>query len=373
MSHSPFVSTYSQYAVSSIQGRYLPFETLKKHTAHYNTTLVGESVLGNAIEMIQLGNGKNKILMWSQMHGNESTTTKAVLDMLSCLTNHDASGVILESCSLYIIPMLNPDGANAYTRLNSNEIDLNRDAISLSQPESRVLRKVFDQVKPDYCFNLHDQRTIFGVGDSGKSATVSFLAPAADKETSITPSRKVAMGLISEMNKVLQTLIPDQVGRFDDTFNANCVGDTFQSLGTPTILFESGHFPGDYQREKTRELVCISLLTALTSIASSFVISEDSYMEIPENRQNFVDLKVSNVPIKTGNVIKNETIAIQYQETLVNNTVKWVPKYHDKGELSALFAHHTLDFSELENLEEPYLIYNTNVPAHDCFNFNILS
>jgi hypothetical protein len=52
--------------------------------------------------------------------------------------------------------MLNPDGAALY-RENANKVDLNRDSKHL---QSRVsLRAVFE-FKPDYCFNLHDQRTI---------------------------------------------------------------------------------------------------------------------------------------------------------------------------------------------------------------------
>jgi hypothetical protein len=59
-----------------------------------------------------------------------------------------------------------------YTRLNANEVDLNRDSQNLTQPESKVLREIFDLFQPHYCFNLHDQRTIFGVS-TGKPA-VSF-------------------------------------------------------------------------------------------------------------------------------------------------------------------------------------------------------
>jgi hypothetical protein len=47
---------------------------------------------------------------------------------------------------------------------------------------------------------------------------------------------------------VLQRYIPGQIGRFDDSFNLNC-GDTFQAMGVPTLLFEAGHFEGDYQRK----------------------------------------------------------------------------------------------------------------------------
>jgi len=364
---------YPEYAVTSLSGRYLPYDAIKKLTSKYAAKKVGISVLGTPIELIELGNGKTKVLMWSQMHGNESTTTKAVFDMLSYLTRSDVQSAILAHCTLYVVPMLNPDGSGAYTRFNANEVDLNRDAVALSQPESRVLRDVFDQIQPDFCFNLHDQRTIFGAGNSGKPATVSFLAPAADPQASITPSRKIAMGLIASMNEVLQLQIPGQVGRFDDSYNANCVGDTFQSLGVPTILFESGHYPGDFQREQTRRLICTSLLVALTKIASSdYELPEKQYFTIPENQQNFVDLIVTNIPITTNDLKARKDIAIQYQETLDNGRIVWVPKYHAIGDLSSCFAHTRLDFNTLKGMDDYELVYNLNTTAPDCFNFNIL-
>ena len=68
-----------------------------------------------------MGTGSTKVLMWSQMHGNESTTTKSLLDLLRFLnTNPDW----LDNLQLSIIPILNPDGAKAYTRVNANQVDL---------------------------------------------------------------------------------------------------------------------------------------------------------------------------------------------------------------------------------------------------------
>ena len=55
--------------------------------------------------------------------------------------------------------MLNPDGADAYTRVNANLVDLNRDAQNLSQPESKILRNAFNKIKPD--FILHYASEIF--------------------------------------------------------------------------------------------------------------------------------------------------------------------------------------------------------------------
>ncbi|MGB5418224.1 M14 family zinc carboxypeptidase, partial [Algibacter sp.] len=201
---------------------------------------IGKSVLQNPIYGLKIGHGDKRILMWSQMHGNESTTTKAIFDLLNALLDKDSKlDYILEACSLYIIPILNPDGALAYTRINANEVDLNRDAQNLSQPESVVLGNIFEAFKPHFCYNLHGQRTIFSAGSTNNSATVSFLAPAQDAACTVTPNRKVAMEVIGVMNKALQAVIPNQVGVYDDAFNLNCVGDTFQNENVPTILFEA--------------------------------------------------------------------------------------------------------------------------------------
>src|SRR5690606_33137806 len=194
---------------------------LEKHQPYFNIETIGYSVLDEPISVIQMGSGPTKILMWSQMHGNESTTTKAVFDLCNVFAdaNNEIIDTILEKCTIAIIPMLNPDGAKAYTRVNANNVDLNRDAQDLSQPESVVLLDFFNKFQPDFCFNLHGQRTIFSAGTTNKSATVSFLAPAQDENCTITDTRKKAMEIIAIMNENLQQMIPNQVGIYDDAFN----------------------------------------------------------------------------------------------------------------------------------------------------------
>ncbi|MBN8120072.1 DUF2817 domain-containing protein, partial [Vibrio vulnificus] len=82
------------------------------------------------------GEGPTKIFMWSQMHGNESTTTKAVIDLLNLLNDEKESFIAdwKKRFTFLIVPILNPDGAHYYTRVNANQVDLNRDSINLTQP-----------------------------------------------------------------------------------------------------------------------------------------------------------------------------------------------------------------------------------------------
>ncbi|MBO6606531.1 M14 family zinc carboxypeptidase [Psychroserpens sp.] len=326
----------------TLTGRYIHHKMisplLSKLPSKFKVEEVGKSVENNPIHSVTFGHGSKKILMWSQMHGNESTTTKAVFDLFNTFSSEsDTILSILDSCCIKIIPILNPDGAKVYTRINANAIDLNRDAQDRSQPESQVLRDVFNEFKPDYCFNLHGQRTIFSAGNSDHPATVSFLAPSQDLERSVTKTRKKAMEIIVKMNEHLQKEIPNQVGIYDDSFNLNCVGDTFQSLDVPTVLFEAGHFQNDYRREETRRFIFESLMVAIAYISETLIAGEfhASYFEIPKNEKRFYDIIIRNAA--------QGAIAIQFQEQLIANEVHFMPKIKIISNLNSYYSHKSIN------------------------------
>ncbi|MCM4152521.1 peptidase M14 [Arenibacter sp. N53] len=350
---------YDEIKEVSVTGRYIthkhidPF--INSTTEDFKIQIEGTSVEGRDIKSITIGDGALKILMWSQMHGNESTTTKAVVDLMNFLKlNSNRSKSILENCTLKIVPILNPDGAMAYTRVNANGVDLNRDAQERTQPESVVLKKIYEEFQPDYCFNLHDQRTIFNVGTNPKPATVSFLAPAHDPERSISKTRGISMQIIVAMNEELQKYIPGQVGRYDDGFNSNCVGDTFQMLNIPTILFESGHFSNDYEREHTRKYIFIAMLKAIEVISNRTIdqFKLDSYFDIPDNNKLYYDILIQNVQILNSNYNKGSSAGILFVETLVGNKIEFKLKLEKIGDLHDKFGHKTYNCLNSEDLNE---------------------
>lgn len=349
---------YKTHKATALFGRYITNDTIHPLlnalpnicTVH----TIGHSVRHKPIYGLTIGTGKKRILMWSQMHGNESTTTKALFDLLNTLCNASAaSNSLLEAVTLNIIPILNPDGAEAYTRVNANQVDLNRDAQNLTQPESLVLRHVFNSFKPHFCYNLHGQRTIFSAGKARKSATVSFLSPAEDAACTVTATRKKAMEVIAQMNAMLQDVIPGQVGVYDDAFNLNCVGDTFQSEHVPTILFEAGHFEGDYDREYTRELIYRSYITSLNYIAAHDVTGAHykPYYDIPENEKLFFDIIIRNVSGYAANLVD---VAIQFKETLQGTSLVFVPVVEKIGVLHDFYGHKEIDAQGETLLDETH-------------------
>ncbi|MFV5693150.1 M14 metallopeptidase family protein [Flavobacterium sp. LT1R49] len=341
---------FSQYKEESISGRYITLDSieplLRKLNANNELKIIGKSVLGKSIYSYQIGQGETKIFLWSQMHGNESTTTKALFDFLNVLNSgSDLAKQLLTDFTFCSIPMLNPDGATLYTRENANKIDLNRDSQDLSQPESKILRETFESFKPDYCFNLHDQRTIFGVSNTGKPATLSFLAPSYNEEREINESRLKAINLIAAVNDVLQDYLPNQIGRFDDSFNINCIGDTFQYLGVPTLLFEAGHFANDYDREETRKFVFMALISSFTILSENVIVDNgiNKYLNIPQNKVVFYDLMYKNIRINYDGIEKITNFAAQYKEELFENQIYFNAYISEIGELENHFGHYVYD------------------------------
>lgn len=339
-------SIFSELRVQDLNGRYVTnahiLPILNRLPNGFSYEIAGHSERNQPIYALKAGNGSTKILIWSQMHGNESTSTKALFDFVF---NIEYLGISpsLELCSFFIIPILNPDGAQDYNRYNANGIDLNRDAQALTQSESLVLKEAFNNFEPNFCFNMHDQRSIYSVGGTKNSAGLSFLAPAEDNNRSISSNRRQAMGVISEINSVLQLFIPNKISRFEDSFNINCVGDLFQSLGVPTILFEAGHLV-DYHREDTRKYMLMALVSAFRTISQTIVPKDMviSYLDIPENKPLYYDILIKNVSIKNGNPQTND-IGISYEEILNKDLIEFKPVVKFIGDMSKYFGHRVID------------------------------
>ena len=149
------------------------------------------------------------------------------------------------------------------------------------------------------------------------------------------------------MASMLDSVIPGRVGRYDDAFNINCVGDTFQASGVPTILFEAGHYPNDYQREKTREFVFYAFLSFLGAITpNKDDISVSRYYDLPENEKDFRDILLRNVSLN-GEIVD---IAIQYQEKLQDDAIELVPIVDDISENCDKMGHKEIDIEKNEIL-----------------------
>jgi len=297
---------------------------------------VGSSVLEKPIYKMELGTGEIKVLAWSQMHGNESNATHAMLDLLEIFQeNPQIKEDLFSKITLDFIFMLNPDGSEKWTRRNALEIDMNRDFLKMSSKEFNFLKKIAEKGNYDYALNLHEQRTIFTT-DGENPATLSFLAPSENAEREITETRKKAMAVIVKIFENLKKDIPNQIARYSDEFYPTSTGDNFTKMGIPTILFEGGHFPQDYKREGTRKYYTLALYEGLKAISELHGAEDqwERYLEIPQNKETHYDVIYRNVKLNTDFECILD-IAVQFREEIKHGEeeISFIPVVIEVGDV----------------------------------------
>lgn len=331
---------------------------IQKHTGNFTITPIGKSVEGKSVSSLDWGAGPTKVMLWSQMHGNESTATMSLFDLFNFLEGkndgYDSLRSLLKNrLNLKFIPMLNPDGADAFKRRNALDIDLNRDAISQISPEAIILKKARDDFEPEFGFNLHDQQIYYNVVNTPKQATISLLAPAYNYETEINDVRGRAMQTISGMNELLQELIPGQVGKYDDAFEPRAFGDNIQKWGTSTILIESGGYTNDPEKQFIRKINFMIILNALHQIATKGYeqYTTAQYFAIPDNGFQLMDVIINEMNVKVNGNWYPMDLAIRRRETENAAGYFMSSSVEDLGDMQIFFGFETLDALGMSHME----------------------
>ncbi len=290
------LNSYENYHEKGLDMRFVAHDEiigrLQRLPGIFTVSPIGASFEERAIYGVRAGTGTIRVLLWTQMHGDESTATRSLFDVFNFLTATDSSfqamrTTLLEKLELYFIPMLNPDGAMRWQRETAQQIDMNRDARRVITPEATLLQSVAREFNPQFAFNLHDQSKYYSAGFSKNPATITLQAPPADWQETVTHARKQAIQLVVWMNRLLQQQIPNCVGRWNDDYEPRAFGEWFQSQKAATVLIESGAYYNDPERNYTRKLHFSLLLNALYAIAAQAYEKEDmaGYKNIPLNRK----------------------------------------------------------------------------------------
>ncbi len=272
-------------------------EPLIRGSDRLRSEVVGTSAEGREIRSVRFGSGPATVLLWSQMHGDESTATMALADVLRMVAarpEHPVVRTILEGATVHVVPMLNPDGAQRFQRRNAQGVDINRDARELATPEAKTLKAVRDRVEPDFGFNLHDQSVGTRVGDSDRGVAIALLSPPFDETREVNDVRRRAMEVSGVIRTAIEPLVGGHIARYDDTFNPRAFGDLMTRWGASTILIESGGWEDDPQKQYLRRVNFVAILAALESIATGSYegVGTELYASLPENGRRVGDLLV---------------------------------------------------------------------------------
>jgi murein tripeptide amidase MpaA len=93
-------------------------------------------------------------LLIGQQHGDEPAGCEALLALIENIANDSA--ILRPELDLWIVPRMNPDGAELNQRRNGNRADLNRDHLILSQPETKALYSLVQKIRPHLAVDCHE-------------------------------------------------------------------------------------------------------------------------------------------------------------------------------------------------------------------------
>ena len=343
--YSFLADEYENFRYSKIPARSLRIEHVEKMLNNlkdqfpdvFHFESIGQSVQKRPVYLVRLGKGPTKILLWSQMHGDEPTATAALFDVFYYLMkNRDGAFVrdILEKTTLLAVPMLNPDGAEKFIRRNAQGLDVNRDARDRQSPEGRILFHLKETYKPEFGFNLHDQNARMTVGKTQKLAALALMAPPFDSGNNDNPVRIRAKKIVSVIYQALGPHLYGHISKYNADYMPRSFGDSMQNWGVSTVLIESGGWTRN-RYTFLQKMNFIALVASFHAIASGSYEQANPalYDSLPENGRSLYDLLIQNVTVIDGTGIPPFRT-----DVAVNFDAKYIGRIADMGDLDIYTA-----------------------------------
>jgi Zinc carboxypeptidase len=98
---------------------------------------------------------KIRVLIFAQQHGNEQSGKEGALLLARELIKPE-NRYLFENIDFALIPQVNPDGSEVNTRRNGNDADLNRNHLTLTEPETMALHAFFDKYQFEVTMDVHE-------------------------------------------------------------------------------------------------------------------------------------------------------------------------------------------------------------------------
>ena len=146
---------------------------------------------------------KARVLVCAGQHGNERNPVWSVLSLCGKLAS-GARPDLLKRCVIVVVPIVNPDGFAARTRLNAQGRDINRDWATLKTPEARFVHRLVRTWRPHAMLDAHEwtgptltpgnEIESPPTATKGQSASMLSLARAVEQRSALVALRCSPIG-----------------------------------------------------------------------------------------------------------------------------------------------------------------------------------
>ncbi|HAQ37501.1 MAG TPA: M14 family zinc carboxypeptidase [Saprospiraceae bacterium] len=137
-------------------------KTLDEQSDILSLDIIGSTLQNRpvyALHFSKKGVGKDrsklKVLFFAQQHGNEQSGKEGMLLLAKKLILPEFSH-LFNHIDLVLIPQVNPDGSEVNQRRNGRHIDLNRNHLIMTEPETQALHMLFDRYLFEVTMDVHE-------------------------------------------------------------------------------------------------------------------------------------------------------------------------------------------------------------------------
>ncbi len=238
---------------------------------------LGESAKGNTIPLVVIPASRKalpdiRVMVICGQHGDEPAGVHAMLDLISRMVSRPAGDTDdpVSRVLWLIVPCANPDGLNAGRRVNANGVDLNRDWLRRSQPETRAVKRAFDRWRPHVVLDVHQ----WSPEDPPPAANGLEISGQSARGTRAAVERSVAMAALEPVRSrgedaslIVSSVIAD----------ASLAHRYFASRGTPSLLLETAADATPAERRRLLTELVTGIARAAGRMDSELSVSiEDS-------------------------------------------------------------------------------------------------
>ena len=160
----------------------------------HTTSVIGYSQQGRAITAYEFGSGQRTILFVGAIHGNEYSTYSL---MQRWFTELEARAKEIPGDKrIVIVPSINPDGIASGSRVNANNVDLNRNfgtsdwqkdittvgnqpfkggggESAMSEPETKAMAALASRLRPELTLSYHSIGGLLAANQAGRSSSLA--------------------------------------------------------------------------------------------------------------------------------------------------------------------------------------------------------